>query len=586
MKLQKIVGDRIINDVIRATHMGKEPEWRVLVVDELTMKMVSASLQMYELAKEKIMMVESIEMFRTTYSDTEAVYFLTPTQASVEILLTDFKTSTPKYKAAHVYFTQPIPDSLFRLMADSRAVLNFKSLKEVNMCFVPKESLFYSLNIPECTSLYYNEGDEAKKRAFMEKLAEQIASVCASLDEYPAIRYREDCEVNGDLAQLTQVKLDALKSLEPNLGEASPNSQLIILDRGFDPTSPLLHELTLQAMTADLIDIKDNIFSYKASADKEKKIVLDEGNELWTKVRHKHVAKVIEIITAMQKELKNYEDKIKDSDLKGMQVDIKKLPKHEQDKAQITALFELVGQCMDSNNNSLCEVEQEFATGTDQEGCKIRNPMASMVRTLMDPNISISNKIRVILIYIIANDGIKQDDLTKMIQAGKIPPEDAQSITNLANLGVNVVLEPGQEPTWKLTRRQRPSIYTTSRWNPILKDILEQVMDGRLDTTHFPFLRLGHSLGTNKTGANSARQHQYGRVGGSRKKSRVMVVVVGGVTYSETRTVYEVMEERQDWEVVLGGSHILTPSGFLKDLSNMGGKTEYWRENETDPFIK
>ena len=568
MDLQGVVRETLLRDVIRATHGGAAAQWRVLVVDQLTIRVVSKALHMHQLAQEKVLVVEQLEVGRSPHPALEAIYYLAPTEAGVAALTQDLLGG--RYAAAHVYFSQPIPDRLFHRLAESPACTKFLALKEVNLAFVPVEPLVYSLGSSGALGAFH-VGEEVARRAAMEEMADRVAGLCTSLGEMPAIRYREESEHTADLANMVQARLDALKAEQPDL---RAGGQLLLLDRAFDPVTPLVHDVTVQAMAADLnIGLEDGLYKYEQDGE-ERKAVMDETNKLWVEVRYKHFIDAVEVVNAKQKELAAYAKQIKEGDAKGMKTDIKKLPKYEQDKRETTALLDLLTHCMEwaTRNKDLLEVEQAFATGQDEEGRRLAKPMSKLLSPLINPNISTRDKVRIILLYAISEGGISKEDLDKIIVHGKLSPAEAAMIRGFEDLGVPIIRQPGQEAAWKLQRKARPAARPFMRWTPVLMDLVEQAMDGKLSDADFPLVRP-------EAGA-AARYGQFNR------KTRMVVFVVGGVSLGEARVGQQLAVERaKDWEVVVGGSTLLTPSSFLREVAAMEGGDTLWEEEEKEPLL-
>lgn len=238
-------------------------------------------------------------------------------------------------------------------------------------------------------------------------------------------------------------------------GGEKNKSQLIILDRGFDPVSPLLHELTFQAMAYDLLKIANDVYSFESQTGEgqavKKDSILDESDELWVEFRHQHIAIVSQNVTKQLKDFASSKRGMSSGESKPTMKDLtqmlKKMPQYQKELSAYALHLNLAEDCVKAFNNKikqLCEVEQNLAMGQDSQGEKIKDHMKSIVPLLLDNEIKIEDKLRLIMLFLLHKNGITDENLQKLLHHAMIPDDKKQMILNLQTIGMQILQDPNK----------------------------------------------------------------------------------------------------------------------------------------------
>jgi syntaxin-binding protein 1 len=83
------------------------------------------------------------------------------------------------------------------------------------------------------------------------------------------------------------------KSKSPNFDTKANKITILILDRSYDPVSPLVHDFHYLSMLADLKEMCEFKASYSDGQSNSKLLDLDESDNIYTKYKYRHIAELM-----------------------------------------------------------------------------------------------------------------------------------------------------------------------------------------------------------------------------------------------------------------------------------------------------
>jgi syntaxin-binding protein 1 len=365
-----------------------------------------------------------------------------------------------------------------------------------------------------------------------------------------------------------------------------------------DLMAPLIHEFTYQAMAHDLLPIKDGekttfhmTINDGDENSEEKDMELQEKDKVWIDNRHRHMKDTIDkLMGDFQKFLdQNPHFTNENSDttsLNAIKDMLAGLPQFQEMKEAYSLHLTMAQECMNIFQHNklpdIASVEQTLATGLDEDFRKPKGILDQVVRLLDDDAVTPSDRLRLVMMYILYRDGVIPEDVKKLLAHSSLPPQDGEIISNLELLGgrtTHGLKEMRAPPTPLFVKNTKGATineeYALSRFEPAVHTMLDELCKGTLDQTTFPYVNPptdpNEDLLAAQGGSLRAGRPNWAAAGRRQPENRQrhMVFMAGGATYSESRACYDV-SARHGRDIFMITSHMLTPQLFVRQVGDLG----------------
>ncbi|KAI1337407.1 Sec1-like protein [Xylariaceae sp. FL0016] len=590
----------IIVDTIKHITAG---DWKVLVIDENSKKIIDNVVKEDDILNHNIANIERIEERRDMNPTMDAVYFLSPESHIVDCLMADIERR--RYKKTYLVWTAVLTPRLRqRLDSSALAKQQIVGFETLSINYFPRESHVVTFRDPWSFPILYHPACNGLIQKHMQDLAQRITGLCVSLGEYPKVRYyrprnpiHEAAVLCSHLARFVSEELEEYSRWNPNFPPPSsrPQGVLMVTDRSIDLMAPLLHEFTYQAMAHDLLPIKDgdkttfHMTVNEGQPDAEEQdMELTDKDKVWVDNRHRHMKDTIDKLMGDFQKFLDQNPHFTDSSADATSINAIKdmmagLPQFTEMKATYSLHLTMAQECMNLFQHhklaDMSPIEQSMATGLDEDLRKPKNVLDSVVRMLDDDAVTQSDRLRLIIMYLLYRDGVILEDIKRLLAHASLPPQDGEVITNLELLGGRTtkgLKDPRRDnpPLFPIdTKSPIPEDSYMSRFKPAVQSMLENLCRGVLDQTSFPYVKPPLDPTEDAMiGQGSLRAAKPSWAGAGRRvnenRQRILVFMAGGATFSESRACYEV-GAAMNRDVFLATSHMLTPQLFVRQVGDL-----------------
>uniref|UniRef100_A0A665U1E0 Vacuolar protein sorting-associated protein 45 n=1 Tax=Echeneis naucrates TaxID=173247 RepID=A0A665U1E0_ECHNA len=525
------------------------PGMKVLLMDRETTSIVSVVYTQSEILQKEVYLFERIDsQNRDSMKHLKAICFLRPTKENVEHLIQELRR--PKYSVYFIYFSNVISKSEIKALAEADEQEVVAEVQEFYGDFIAVNPHLACVHVCACDW----------EPSMLSRCTQGLTSVLLALKKCPMIRYQLSSDMSKRLAEsVKQIITKEYELFDFRKTEVPP--LLLILDRSDDAITPLLNQWTYQAMVHELLGLNNNRIDLSRvpgiSKDLREVVLSAENDEFYANNLYLNFGEIGTNIKNLMEDFQKKKPKgqQKLESISDMKAFVDNYPQFKKMSGTVSKHVTVVGELSrlvsERQLMEVSEVEQELACQNDHS-----NAQQSVRRLLHNPRLSELDAVRLVMLYALRYERHSSSILPSLMDelsrkgvserhrrtvqsvveyGGKrvrgsdlITPTDAVAITKQFFKGLKGV----------------ENVYTQHQ--PLLHDTLDQLIKGRLKDSQFPYL-----------GASSLRD----------RPQDIIVFLIGGATYEEALTVYNLNRSSTGVRIVLGGSSIHNTKSFLEEVT-------------------
>ncbi|KAJ4952408.1 hypothetical protein NE237_029240 [Protea cynaroides] len=523
---RQISRERLLHEMLRSTKTGdSKSTWKVLIMDKVTVKVMSYSCKMADITEEGVSLVEDLFRRRQPLPSMDAIYFIQPSKENVVMFLSDMSGRVPLYKKAFVFFSSPVSKDLVNhIKCDTSVLPRIGALREMNLEYFAIDSQGFITDSERALEELFGENVENSRMydACLNTMATRISTVFASLRELPYVHYRAakclDSSTVTPFRDLVPTKLAAgvwncltkYKTSVPNFPQTE-TCELLILDRSVDQIAPVIHEWTYDAMCHDLLNMDGNKYVHEVPSKtggppEKKEVLLEDHDPIWLELRHAHIADASE---RLHEKMTNFISKNKAAQIhqgsrdgselstRDLQKMVQALPQYSEQIDKLSLHVEIAGKInkiiREQGLRELGQLEQEIVFG--EAGTK---EVINFLRTKQDT--SPENKLRLLMIYAALNpEKFEGDKGSKLMQLARLSSDDMNVVSNMKLLEgfsdskqhstgrfhLKFDMQKKSNAARKERTGEEQQQWALSRFYPMIEELIEKLSKGELPKNEY-----------------------------------------------------------------------------------------------------